>query len=107
LNKGELLHALRAWLWFGGDGSLRRKQEQEQQEVVGCLNALTNIILVWNTIYQQKILEQLRVEGYSVKEEDLSYLSPTKYEHINRLGKYSFQTSSELMANGLRPLRNP
>ena len=26
LNKGEQLHALRAWLWFGGDGHLRRKQ---------------------------------------------------------------------------------
>lgn len=25
LNKGEQLHALRAWIWFGGDGHLRRK----------------------------------------------------------------------------------
>jgi TnpA family transposase len=42
LNKEELLHALRAWLWFGGDGSIRRKQEQAQQETVRCLNILVN-----------------------------------------------------------------
>ena len=45
LNKGEQLHALRSWLWLSGDGVLRRKQ-QEEQEVVGCLNLLTNAVVV-------------------------------------------------------------
>lgn len=54
-NKGEQLHALRSWLWLGGDGVLRRKQ-QEEQEVVGCLNLLTNAVIVWNTVYMQEVI---------------------------------------------------
>jgi TnpA family transposase len=53
LNKGEQLHNLRVYLWFGGDGAIRKKQEKEQQVTATCLNLLTNIVMVWNTIYIQ------------------------------------------------------
>lgn len=33
LNKGERLHALRVLLWFGGDGLIRRKQEEPSTTV--------------------------------------------------------------------------
>ena len=46
LNKGELLHVLRSWLWFGGDSVLRQKQEEAQQEVVRCLDVVTNVVVV-------------------------------------------------------------
>ena len=107
LNKGEQLHALRSWLWFGGDGVLRRKQEEAQQEVVGCLNLLTNAVVVWNTVYMQEVIAQLRAEGYPVQDEDLAHLSPARFEHINRLGKYTFAEQETLLRNGLRPLRQP
>ena len=107
LNKGEHLHALRSWLWFGGDGVLRRKQEEAQQEVVGCLNLLTNAVVVWNTVYMQEVVTQLRTEGYPVQDEDLVHLSPARYEHINRLGKYTFAEQEALLNNGLRPIRQP
>jgi hypothetical protein len=92
-------------LWFGGDGSIRRKQEQAQQETVRCLNILVNAFLVWNTAYTQAALDQLKSEGYSIVEEDLAFLSPAKYGHINRLGRYSFVKSTELQPNGLRALK--
>ena len=107
LNKGEHLHALRSWLWFGGDGILRRKQEEAQQEVVCCLHLLTNAVVVWNTVYMQEVITQLRAEGYPVQDEDLVHLSPARFEHINRLGKYSFADQQALLNNGLRPLRRP
>ena len=107
LNKGEHLHALRSWLWFGGDGVVRRKQEEAQQEVVGCLNLLTNAVVVWNTVYMQEVVTQLRTEGYPVPDEDLVHLSPARYEHINRLGKYTFAEQEALLNNGLRPIRQP
>ena len=105
LNKGELLHALRSWLWFGGDGVIRRKQEEDQQEVVGSLNLLTNMVVLWNTTYEQKIIEQLRKQGNSPTEEDIRHLSPARFEHINRLGRYTFQSTDELRKGKLRPLR--
>lgn len=106
LNKGEQLHGLRAYLWFGGDGVIRKKQEQEQQITARSLNILTNIIIVWNTVYIQEILKQLQKEGLVIDENDLEYISPTPFEHINRLGKYTFNTDFEIESNGLRPLRN-
>jgi len=92
LIKGEQLHNLRLYLWFGSDGIIRRKQEEQQQKVVRSLNLITNIVLVWNTVYQQEIIKQLHQEGYVVDEKDFEFISPAPFEHINRLGKYSFNT---------------
>ena len=80
LNKGERLHALRVFLWFGGDGLIRRKQEEAQQEVVGALNLVTNLVVLWNTVYLQQVVQTLRAEGVQVRDEDLARLSPARYE---------------------------
>ncbi|WP_439556229.1 Tn3 family transposase, partial [Dyadobacter sp.] len=107
LNKGEQLHNLRVYLWFGGDGIIRKKQEKQQQVTARCLNLLTNIVMVWNTVYIQEILKQLQKEGYQVDEKDLEHISPAPFEHINRLGKYDFNDEIRLQENGLRALRPP
>jgi TnpA family transposase len=105
LNKGEQLHALRAWLWFGGDGHLRKKQEDAQQETAGCLNVLTNLVVVWNTVYTQEVLKKHQADGHMVDENDFEHLSPARFAHINRLGRYTFQKVEQFEDNGLRPLR--
>ena len=53
------LHNLRLSLWFGGDGVVRRKQEEQQQKIVRYLNLITNIVLVWNMAYIQEIIKEL------------------------------------------------
>lgn len=105
LNKGEQLHGLRVYLWFGGDGFIRKRQEHEQQITARSLNLLTNIVIVWNTVYIQEVLKQLQNEGIRVDENDFEHISPAPFEHINRLGKYSFEIAFEMDSNGLRPLR--
>ena len=105
LNKGEQLHNLRSYLWFGGDGIIRKKQEHEQQITARILNLLSNIVMVWNTIYIQEIVNQLKNEGFIVNENDFVHISPAPFEHINRLGKYSFDDEIKLEENGLRALR--
>jgi TnpA family transposase len=106
LNKGEQLHALRSWLWFGGDGHLRRKQEEAQQETAGCLTVLTNLVVVWNTVYSQEVLKSHQATGHTVNEEDFEHLSPARFAHINRLGRYTFQAADQFTTTGLRPLRS-
>jgi len=105
LNKGEQLNGLRAFLWFGGDGVIRKKQENEQQIIAKSLNLLTNIVIAWNTVYIQEIIKQLQLEGFEINETDFEHISPAPFEHINRLGRYSFDTDFEVRENGLRPLR--
>ncbi len=104
LNKGERLHQLRSWLAFGGDGKIRRKQEEAQTEQARCLNLVANAVVVWNTLYIQAAAEALKEEGCDVRDEDLLHLSPARFEHINRYGKYHFDLEGAARA-GLRPLR--
>jgi len=47
--------------------------------VVRSLNLVTNIILVWNTVYQQEIIKQLQQEEYVVDENDRP---ATRFEFI-------------------------
>ena len=74
---------------------------------MGCLNLLTNAVVVWHTDYMQKVIAQLRAEGYPVQDEDLAHLSPAWFEHRSRLGKYPFAEQEYLLRNSLRPLRQP
>jgi len=81
------------------------------------MSVLTNIVLVWNTIYIQEIIKKLKNEGYEtggepLDEEDFEHISPAPFEHINRLGKYNFKAAAaadeiKLEDNGLRALRKP
>lgn len=67
LNKGEHLHNLRAYLWFGSDGFIRNSRgtpsQLEQQITAFSLTLLTNIVMDWNTVYIQEILEDAKSEN--------------------------------------------
>ena len=66
---------------------------------------MVNVIALWNTIYMDAALEQLRTEGYSLKPEDVTRLSPIMFEHINFLGRYAFALPESVSQGDLRPLR--
>ena len=68
---------------------------------------VVNAIVLWNTLYMEAALNQLRGEGFEVKEEDVARLSPLIYKHINFQGRYSFALSESVAQGGLRPLRDP
>ena len=64
--------------------------------------------MLWNTIYKDAALAQLRQEGYGVLDGDVAWLSPFIHErHINLLGRYSFAGPKAVTRGELRPLRNP
>jgi TnpA family transposase len=107
LNKGEALHALRDFLFFANKGKIRRKHEEEQLHQAGCLNPLTNAVVVWNTVYIAAAIAQLQAEGYPVHEEDVTHLSTARFEHINLLGQYRFEIDEKPSYTHLRPLRHP
>jgi hypothetical protein len=67
---------------------------------------VVNIILLWNTLYIDAALQQLRAEGFPVFPEDVARLSPLVYEHINLLGRYAFSVPEAVQRGQLRPLRS-
>lgn len=68
------------------------------------LGLVVNMIVLWNTLYMDAVLTQLRSEGYPVRPEDEARLSPFGHEHINMLGRYSFSVPEAVMRGELRPL---
>ena len=106
LNKGEALHALRRYLFVANEAHIRKRHYDTQLNQAGCLNLVTNAIVVWNTVYMWEVIEQLRREGREINEDDISHLSPARYEHINVFGKYSFPVKEEMKRKGLRQLRS-
>ena len=77
-----------------------------RDRIIGAFSE-TNAVVTWNTVYMAAVIEQLRSEGRTVNDEDISRLSPARYEHINPYGKYRFEVEEGLSRTRLRPLRPP
>jgi TnpA family transposase len=107
LNRGEGRHQLARVIFHGKRGELRQRYREGQEDQLGALGLVVNVIVLWNSLYMDAALNQLRAEGYDVRDEDVARLSPLGFEHINMLGRYAF-TLPETVARGeMRPLRNP
>ena len=51
---------------------------------------VVNLIVLWNMIYIDAVLDQLRTEGHVILDEDVARLSPLGSRHSNMLGRYAF-----------------
>jgi len=65
------------------------------------------MIVLWNTIYMEAVLEQFRKKGYPVNEEDKACLLPLIHERINTQGRHSLVMPEAVVKWELRPLRDP
>ena len=107
LNRGEGRHQLARVIFHGKRGELRQRYREGQEDQLGALGIVLNLVVLWNTIYMDAALDRLREEGREVRPEDVARLSPLGFKHINMLGRYAF-TLPEIVARGeLRPLRDP
>jgi TnpA family transposase len=107
LNRHEGRHDLARVVFHGRRGELRQRYREGQEDQLGALGLVVNMIVLWNTIYMDAALARLRAEGHEVRDEDVVRLSPLGFTHINMLGRYAF-TLPEAVARGeLRPLRDP
>lgn len=107
LNRTEGRHSLARAVFHAKRGELRQRYREGQEDQLGALGLVLNIIVLWNTIYIEAALAQLRREGFLVRDEDVARLSPLGYGHINMLGRYSFAIPDTVKNGELRPLHNP
>ncbi|EGH04931.1 MULTISPECIES: Tn3 family transposase [Pseudomonas syringae group genomosp. 2] len=104
LNLGEGRHSLAREVFHGKRGELFQRYREGQEDQLSALGLVVNMIVLWNTLYMDAILTQLRREGYPVRPEDEARLSPFGHEHINMLGRYSFSVPDAVARGELRPL---
>ena len=107
LKRGEGRHSVARAVFHGQRGELRQRYREGQEDQLGALGLVVNAIVLWNTLYMEAALHQLRTAGFEVKAEDVARLSPLLYKPINFQGRYSCALSEAVAQGGLRPLRDP
>lgn len=106
LNKGESRHSLARATFFGQKGEVRQRYREGQEEQLGALGLVVNAIVLWNTLYMNRAIEDMRARGMTVFPEDVERLSPLGYDHVNLLGRYTFSLSEEVRQGAFHPLRD-
>lgn len=98
LNRGEGRNMLARKICYGKLGQIGKRYKQGQEDQLGVLGLVTNVIVLWQTMYMDAICKQLKQET-EVAETDIARLSPLRHKNINVLGRYSF-TLDESITNG-------
>jgi TnpA family transposase len=107
LNRHEGRHTLARVVFHAKRGELRQRYREGQEDQLGALGLVVNMIVLWNTIYMDAALAQLRAEGFPVLDGDVARLSPLGFAHVNMLGRYAFSLPEAVARGELRPLRDP
>ena len=107
LNRGEQRNGLARQVFFGRRGALYRSYVAGQENQLGTLGFVLNAIVLWNTIYLDAALEQMRSAGQEVIGADIAHLTPLGHAHIRVEGRYQFSLAPGLARGQLRRLRTP
>lgn len=75
---------------------------EDQLEALGLV---LNCVVLWNTVYMDRALSELRAQDYPVLDSDAARLSPFIRSHIGIDGHYSFHLPD--LGGRHRPLRDP
>jgi TnpA family transposase len=105
LVRGERRHRLARAVFHGRKGEVRKKYQEGQEDQLGALGLVVNMIVLWNTLYTNKVIEHLEASGAAPQEKDIKRLNPLGFKHIRFLGRYDFTLRARPDAGGLRPLR--
>ena len=105
LNKGEARNALARAVFFHRLGEIRDRTFENQRYRASGLNLAVAAIILWNTVYLGRAVDELCSRGEILPDELLSHVAPLGWEHIAFNGDYVWPAES--IAIAFRPLRNP
>lgn len=103
LNRGESRNSLARDMFHGSRGRLRQHYQAGQENQLGALGLMVNVVVLWQTVYTQAALDHLAAVGEEIDPADVARLSPLGHPTINLNGRY--RTLSPAPTSGLRPLR--
>lgn len=107
LNRQESRHQLARKICHGHKGELRQRYREGMEDQLGALGFMTNVCILWTTVYTARALDEIRAEGKRPSSADIARLSPLGFDHYRMLGRYNFQLPEIVRGGQLRPLRTP
>ena len=104
-NLQEARHSLARRVFHGNKGELYQRYHNGMEDQLGALGLVINCIVLWNTVYTNAALDQLRAQGHAVLDADVRRLHPFRRRHLAVTGDYSFLLPQ--LEGKLRELRDP
>ena len=104
MNKGEARNALARAVFFNQLGEVRDRSLENQQYRASGLNILVAAIILWNTVYLELCVNELRSRGVAIDNDLLKHLSPLGWEHINLTRDYTRNQVNHMKKGHFRPL---
>ena len=105
LNHTEQRHKLARRVAYGNRGELKQIYRAGQEEQLGALGLLLNLVVYWNTLYLNRALDELLQQEVDVNADAVSRITPLSYDHIRILGRYAFPFDPDDVAPVYRLLR--
>jgi TnpA family transposase len=105
LNKGEARNALARAVFFHRLGEIRDRTFENQSYRASGLNLAVAAIILWNTVYLGRAVDDLRSRGEAIQDDLVARVAPLGWEHIAFNGDYVWP--AEPLDTAFRPLRNP
>jgi TnpA family transposase len=105
LNKGEAKNTLARAIFFNRLGEMRERSFENQRYRASGLNLVIAAIVLWNTVYLERIIQHMKDNGQPLDENLLQHLSPLGWEHINLTGDYVWKQDKLMKKGFFRPLQ--
>mgnify|MGYP003978146983 FL=1 len=87
-NKVESFNNLSDWISFGSRFLVATNDTVQMEKAIKYNTLIANMLMVQNVIDISRIVQELRLEGWSISKEDLAGLSPYLTEHLKRFGDF-------------------
>lgn len=88
-NKSEQFNNFLKLSFFGNGGLIAENVRHEQQKVMKFAHLVANILIVYTVHDMERVIRELRDEGFPITPELLADLNPYRLGHVNMLGDYA------------------
>ncbi len=105
LNRGEEVNAMKRAIYTGRISPAQAKRPEEMQAVADGLSLLANIVMAWNTMQMQAVVNRWANRRQVIEADIMAKIAPTRLSGINLRGVFRFPV--ERFAADLMPSTAP
>jgi TnpA family transposase len=103
-NKSEQFNNFLKLSFFGNGGLIAENVRHEQQKVMKFAHLVANMLIVYNVHDMERVIRELRDEGFAITPELLADLNPYRLGHVNMLGDYAVDRRRRIMDLIVEPI---